>query len=326
MGYVETLEAAKRHPHYRSQLDGANRGRGVATMYWGNWGGRSTVTASVNADGTVNLVEGSVDLSTSRTAVAMQLAETLGIPLEAVRVKVADTDSVGFNDTTGGSRTTFATGMAAYELGRKLQERMVEAAADFWEVEAGEVAVDGDMYALGGERLTFAEIAKIVGDAGQCVVASAFVHPQQPGGAAAVHIVDVEVDPETGKVTILRYTALQDVGTAVHPDYVEGQIQGGVAQGVGWALNEEYWYDEDGRLCNAGLLDYRMPTAPDLPMIDVQLVENAYPGHPFGVRGVGEAPIVPPAGAIANAVYHATGVRMAELPMSPARVVAALSG
>ena len=189
-----------------------------------------------------------------------------------------------------------------------------------------QVAVDGDMYALGGERLTFREIAQIVGDAGRCVVASAFVHPQQPGGAAAVHIVDVEVDPETGKVTILRYTALQDVGKAVHPDYVEGQIQGGVAQGVGWALNEEYWYDEDGRLCNAGLLDYRMPTAPDLPMIDVQLVENAYPGHPFGVRGVGEAPIVPPAGAIANAVYHATGVRMAELPISPGRVVAALSG
>ena len=144
------------------------------------------------------------------------------------------------------------------------------------------------------------------------------------GGAAAVHIVDVEVDPETGKVTILRYTALQDVGTAIHRAYVEGQIQGGAVQGIGWALNEGYWYDEAGQLANASLLDYRMPTALDLPMIDTQLVEKPYPGHPFGVRGVGEAPIIPPAGAIANAIYHATGVRMTELPMSPARLVKAM--
>jgi xanthine dehydrogenase molybdenum-binding subunit len=180
------------------------------------------------------------------------------------------------------------------------------------------------MYSFGEEEMSFRQVAKLVAEAGDVVAASAFVHPQQPGGAAAVHIVDVEVDPDTGKVSILRYTALQDVGRAVHPDYVRGQIQGGTAQGIGWALNEEYWYDEAGRLCNAGLLDYRMPTATDLPMIDTELVENAYPGHPFGVRGVGEAPIVPPAGAVANAIHNAIGVRMAELPMSPARVVAAL--
>ena len=325
MGYLETVAAAKNHPHYRSHLKGPNRGRGVASTFWGNWGGRSSVSAGVNADGTVNLVQGSVDLSTSRTAVAMQLAETLDIPFEDVHVTVVDSDSVGFNDTTGGSRTTFATGMAAYELGRKLQERMAEAAADFWDVDVAEVSVDGGIYACAGERLTFREIARIVGDGGVPVVASASVHPQQPGGAAAVHIVDVEVDPDTGKVTILRYTALQDVGKAVHPAYVEGQLQGGAAQGIGWALNEEYWYDDEGRLCNANLLDYRMPTALDLPMIGTQLVEIAYPGHPFGVRGVGEAPIIPPAAAIANAIYRATGVRMAELPMSPGRVVMAMA-
>ena len=325
MGYLETITAAKNHPHYLSRLEGSNRGRGVASTFWGNWGGRSSVSASVNADGTVNLVEGSVDLSTSRTAVGMQLAETLDIPFEDVYVKVVDSDSVGFNDTTGGSRTTFATGMAAYELGKKLQQRMAEAAAEFWDVNAEQVTVEGSAYSCDGESLTFQEIAKIVGDGGVPVMASASVHPQKPGGAAAVHIVDVEVDPETGKVSILRYTALQDVGTAVHPPYVEGQIQGGAAQGIGWALNEEYWYDEEGRLCNASLLDYRMPTALDLPMIDTQLVEIAYPGHPFGVRGVGEAPIIPPAGAIANAIHHATGVRMAELPMSPARLLKAMT-
>jgi len=137
-------------------------------------------------------------------------------------------------------------------------------------------------------------------------------------------VVDVEVDPETGKVTILRYTAAQDVGKAVHPSYVEGQIQGGVAQGIGWALNEEYVYDRQGHLVNASLLDYRMPVAPDLPMIDTILVEVANPGHPYGVRGVGEVPIVPPAGALANAIYHAIGMRPAHLPMSPAQILEAL--
>ncbi|MCA9848966.1 MAG: xanthine dehydrogenase family protein molybdopterin-binding subunit, partial [Dehalococcoidia bacterium] len=130
------------------------------------------------------------------------------------------------------------------------------------------------------------------------------------------------VDPETGKVTILRYTAAQDVGKAIHPSYVEGQIQGAVAQGIGWALNEEYVYSDDGRLLNASLLDYRMPTALDLPMIDTMLIEEVpNEGHPYGVRGVGEVPIVPPAAAVANALYDAIGVRMTELPMSPPNVL-----
>ncbi len=143
----------------------------------------------------------------------------------------------------------------------------------------------------------------------------------KPGGAFATHVVDVEVDPETGKVTILRYTAAQDVGTAIHPSYVEGQVQGGVVQGIGWALNEEYVYDSQGRMRNASFLDYRMPTCYDVPLIEPILVEVPNPGHPFGVRGVGEVPIVPPPAAIANAIYHAIGVRMRQLPMSPPRVL-----
>ena len=140
----------------------------------------------------------------------------------------------------------------------------------------------------------------------------------------ATHICDVEVDKETGYVKILRYTAVQDVGRAIHPSYVEGQIQGGVTQGIGWALNEEYIYDKDGRLENPGFLDYRVPVAPDVPMIDTVMVENANPRHPFGARGVGEVPIVPPMAAVANAINDAIGIRMRDLPMSPPRLRAAI--
>jgi len=144
------------------------------------------------------------------------------------------------------------------------------------------------------------------------------------GPAFAGHIVDVEVDRDTGKVTILRYTAIQDVGTAIHPSYVEGQIQGGVAQGVGMALTEEYFYDEQGHLRNGSFLDYRMPTALDLPMIETQLIEVPNPGHPYGVRGVGEVPIVPPMPTLQQAVYDAIGVRIYEMPMSPRVILEAL--
>jgi CO/xanthine dehydrogenase Mo-binding subunit len=132
------------------------------------------------------------------------------------------------------------------------------------------------------------------------------------------------VDRETGQVTVLRYTVVQDAGRAIHPAFVEGQMQGGAAQGIGWALNEEYVYDEDGRLENPGFLDYRMPVTSDLPMIDTVIIEVPNPNHPFGVKGVGEVPIVPPMAAVANAVENAIGVRMADLPMSPPRILAAL--
>ena len=144
------------------------------------------------------------------------------------------------------------------------------------------------------------------------------------GPGVATQVCDVEVDPETGKVTILRFTTAQDVGRAIHRDYVEGQMQGGSVQGIGWALNEEYVYGEDGLLQNPGFLDYRMPLASDLPMIDAVLVEVPNPDHPYGVKGVGEANIVPPMAAVANAVHDATGVRVTSLPISPPRLLAAM--
>ena len=324
IGYLETLEAAKKHPHYSAPLGGPHRGRGVASCFWFNGGGRSSATASVNSDGTISLVTGSVDLSGTRTAIAMHLAEMLGISAEAVKPLVGDTDSVGYTDASAGSRTTFATGWAVYELGQRLTGELIERAAEFWEVSPEQVTVQDGVFAAGDQQLTFAQLASRLDETGGPLTVSTSAVPRDVGPAFGTHIVDVEVDPETGKVDILRYTATQDVGKAIHPSYVEGQIQGGAVQGIGWALNEEYVYDDEGHLLNATFLDYRIPTSLDLPMIDTVIVEVANPGHPYGVRGVGETPIVAPPGAIANAIYRAVGVRMSVLPMSPTNILEAL--
>jgi CO/xanthine dehydrogenase Mo-binding subunit len=327
IGMIETVEAAKRHPHYTAPLNGPCRGRGMASGFWFNAGLKSSATASVNADGTVNLVEGSTDIGGTRTSVAMQLAEALGIKAEDVHPVVGDTELVGYTDVTGGSRVTFATGWAAYEAAQDIKRQMIARAAQIWEVGPDEVAYEGGVLQCtsdSGRRLTFRELAQELHHTGGTIVGRASVAPAGVGGAFATHLVDVEVDPETGKVTILRYTAVQDAGRAIHPGYVEGQIQGGVVQGIGWALNEEYVYNDQGVMTNASFLDYRLPTSLDLPMIDTVIIEVPNPGHPYGVRGVGEVPIVPPPAALANAIYRAVGVRMRQLPMSPGRVAAAL--
>src|SRR5262249_14686305 len=321
IGMIETVEAAKRHPHYTAPLSGPNRGRGVASGFWFNLGLKSSATASVNADGTVSLVEGSTDIGGTRTSIAMQLAEALGIRAEDVRPVVGDTDGVGYTDVTGGSRVTFATGWAAYEAAQDIKRQLIARAAQLWNVPAESVSYVDGVLSSSDKRMTFQELAAKLHWTGGTIVGPASVDPPGVGGGYATHLVDVEVDPDTGKVTILRYTAVQDVGRAVHPSYVEGQMQGGAVQGIGWALNEEYLYNERGEMTNASYLDYRMPTCLDLPMIDTVMVEVANPGHPYGVRGVGEVPIVPPPAALANAIYRAVGVRMRQLPMSPGRIV-----
>jgi len=324
IGYLETVAAARAHPHYSAPLPSPNHGRGVASSFWYNYGGKSSASASVNSDGTISLVIGSVDLSGTRTTIAMQLAETLGISVADVRSLVADTDSVGWTEGTYGSRTTFATGWAAYKLGESLKREFTQRAAQLWEVEPEKVRFADGVFSTDGEHLTLKELAARLDETGGAIMATATVEAEGYGPGFAVHIVDVEVDPETGKVQILRYTALQDVGRAVHPDYVEGQIQGGVAQGVGWALSEGYVYDEAGHLLNTTFLDYRIPTCLDLPMIETVLLEVPDPAHPYGVRGVGEAPIIAPPAAIANAIYRSVGVRMTTLPMSPPRILEAI--
>jgi CO/xanthine dehydrogenase Mo-binding subunit/predicted small metal-binding protein len=327
IGNVECLEAAKATEHYQTPLKGPNRGRGVASGFWFNIGLQSSCSIGVNADGTISLVEGSTDIGGTRTSIAMQAAEVLGIPAEDVHPSVGDTEAVGYTFLTGGSRTTFATGWAAYEAAQDIKSKMIDRAATIWEISPDDIdLVDGVFQHRSDPdlRLTFKELAAQLNGSGGPISSQVSVDPRGAGGAFATHVVDVEVDRDTGKVEILRYTAVQDAGKAVHPSYVEGQIQGGVVQGIGWALNEEYFFGKDGEMVNSSFLDYRMPTSLDLPMIDTVIVEVANPGHPFGVRGVGEVPIVPPMAAIANAIYHAVGVRMQDLPMSPAAVLEAL--
>ena len=333
IGAREVIETMQNHPHYTSELHGEDVGRGVAIGYWSNVGGDASANAAVNGDGTVNLILGAMDLSGTRAALAMQLAEALGIEGDRVRPRVVDTDSVGYTAGSGGSRITFAVGWAVYELAAELRKRLEERAARIWEVDRADAAYGDDGVVRGpkdeaGEprQLTFGELAAQLISTGGMVAASATVQPTTPGPAFAGHIVDVHVDRETGKVEVLRYTAVQDVGTAIHPDYVEGQIQGGAAQGIGMALNEDYVYDEEGHLLNSSLLDYRMPTTLDVPMIEAVLVEVPNPGHPFGVRGVGEAPIIPPQAAVRQAIADAVGARMQQTPMTPQAVLQELMG
>jgi xanthine dehydrogenase molybdenum-binding subunit len=250
----------------------------------------------------------------------MQLAETIGVAAEDIHPQVADTDSVGYTDVTGGSRVTFATGMAAYEVGLDLIRQMRERAAQVWECPAESVQFNDGIFSSNGNSLGFKDLATKLHQSGEPIVGRASVDPAGPTNAFGVHIADVEVDPDTGKVTVLRYTSIQDAGKAIHPSYVEGQMQGGAAQGIGWALNEEYIWSAQDKMENASFLDYRMPTALDLPMIETIIVEVPNPAHPYGVRGVGETPIVAPPGAMANAIARAAGVRLHELPMSPPRV------
>ncbi len=329
VGFIETLEAARAHPHYSAPLEGPYRGRGIASGFWGNNSGPSSAVALVHPDGKVSLIEGSPDIGGTRASVSQQLAEVLGISMEDISPQIGDTDSIGFTSNTGGSGVTFKTGIAAYTAGLDIKRQMVERAAKIWEVSEEDVEYENGVLQHKSDpelRLTFQQLAARQTATGGPIIGRAGVNPGGAGPALAVHIVDVEVDPDTGKVSILRYTALQDVGKAVHPSYVEGQIQGAVAQGIGWALNEEYFINDQGHMVNSSYLDYRMPTSLDLPMIDTVVVEVANPGHPFGVRGVGEVCIVPPMAAISNAVSHAIGVRMDSLPMNPGRILEALWG
>ncbi len=329
IGFIETCEAIKNSDHYKSPLSGPYRGRGVASGFWFNAGMQSSATVNIHTDGTASVVTGSPDIGGSRASMAMITAEVLGLPVTDVRPLVADTDSIGHTDVTGGSRVTFATGMAVYEAAQDAARQLRERAAKVWEVKPEDVELHDGVLSLkekaeGKAPMTIKEMATKLARTGGPIIGRASVNARGVGPAFATTCVDVEVDPDTGKVQILRCTIAQDVGKAIHPSYVEGQMQGGTAQGIGWGLNEEYFYDQKGILRNTGLLDYRMPTCLDLPLIETILVEVPNPGHPLGVRGVGEVSIVPPPAALANAIYRAVGVRMTETPMSPPRLLKAI--
>jgi CO/xanthine dehydrogenase Mo-binding subunit len=220
-----------------------------------------------------------------------------------------------------------ATGIAVVKAAQDVIAQLRTRASLLWAVPVDTVSYSRGAFTTSqdsGKRLTFAELAAQLSQTGGAVTGVGNVDVREWGSSFGAHIVDVEVDPETGRVTILRYTAVQDVGRAVHPGEVEGQMQGAVVQGIGWALYEGYAYDEQGELLNPNLLDYKLPTALDVPSIETVIVEVPYPKHLYGVRGVGETPIMPPPAAIANAIYRAVGVRVYELPMTPGRILQAM--
>ena len=329
IGFVECLEAAKNHPSYKAPVpEGA--GRGVAAGFWFNVGMQSSAEVHVAENGTVTVVEGNPDIGGSRASMCIMAAETLGVEYDNVRALVGDTQSTGFSNVTGGSRTTFATGMAVVQACEDVITQCKARAAATWGVDDDQVEwEDGQAIAAPGvnadvKPLSLADLAAAAAKTGGPISGRASLNAQGAGASFSVNFTDVMVDKDTGHVEVLNFTAVQDAGRAIHPAYVEGQMQGGAAQGIGWALNEEYIYNEHGVMENAGFLDYRIPVASDLPMIDCEIVEVPNPSHPYGVRGVGETPIVAPLAAIGNAVSHATGIRMTELPLSPPRILAAI--
>ncbi len=329
IGMVETLEAIKNSEHYRTPPK-PGYARGVAAGFWFNVGADSSAAAHVGEDGSVTVISGNPDIGGSRASLALMAAEELGVDYDKVRPVIADTASIGFNFVTGGSRVTFATGLAVVNSVRDLIRELKVRAAKIWKVDPEAVIWENGMAKPAGSNvgdfkpLSIAELAAQAGRTGGPINGHAQLNVTGAGPGFGVHIVDLKVDRDTGCVSIGRYTAAQDVGTAIHPSYVEGQLQGGAVQGIGWALNEEYIYNKRGRLDNPGFLDYRMPVASDLPMIETILVEVPNPTHPYGVRGVGEVPIVPPTAAIGNAIARNTGVRLVDLPMSPPKISEAL--
>ncbi len=326
IGFTEVLERVKAHPAWTSPINGPWRGRGMACGMWMGGTGNSSAHLTVNGDGSVSVVVGSVDLTGTRTSLAQIAADEFRIPLEKVLVTVGDTDQTGYTDTSGGSRITYSMGTAVHRACVEAVEKLKGVVAAQLKVPVADITYQNGIFkASNGQSLTFEQAARTSMRRGDGpVTAVGAVRRLKHAPTFGAHVADVEVDPETGKVTLLNYTIFQDVGRAVNPTQVEGQMQGGAAQGIGWALFEDYVYDEKGNIRNASLLDYRMPTALDLPMIGAEIIEVPAGDGPFGVRGCGEVPIVPPIATIANAIANATGVRIKETPFTPERVFWAL--
>ena len=332
IGLITILDAVAAHPCWTEPLIKSTfpRGRGLALGYWRGTSMTSACHVTIASDGRPMVTLGTVDISGTRSTMAQVAAEEFGLGIEDVHVATGDTKSSGYSDTTGGSRVARTMTAAVSQACRDALGQLKTRAA-----EKLQSPVDDVEYAAGVFR------ARAPAKAGASITLAALMHATLTDGAIVgrgvstklpfgveigAHVADVEVDPETGEVTVLRYTAFQDVGRALNPIAIEGQIQGSVVQGLGWALTEGFDYDDAGRLRNASLLDYRMPTALDVPPVDCVILETPVPGVPYGVRGVGEVPIVPAAAAIANAVARAIGVRITRMPMTPERIVDALRG
>ncbi len=337
IGFDATVEAAKNHPMWvnraaaKAKSSGTKRrGVGLATGGW--LGGLQPAAASVllNTDGTINVVTGAMDISGVNTSFAQIVAEELNVPIEKVSITIGDTKTAPFAGMSAGSKTVFTVGRAIREAAIDLREQMFSLAAERLEANPADMeALDGDVRVKGSpdRSIGFDRLAAISTGFGALYKpmlgrGTITARKQAPGFSA--QIAEVEVDTETGFVELKNWATVQDVGFAINPMSVEGQMEGGSVQGMGIGLWEEYIYDDQGRLRNAGLLDYRMPTAADVPDIDSIIVEVPSEDGPYGARGVGEPPITAGGAAIANAVADAIGVRVHEMPITPERVLRAL--
>jgi CO/xanthine dehydrogenase Mo-binding subunit len=332
IGAKEVLTALAEHPAWtdppppRRGDDGLLRGRGVGLGSWGGGRGPAAAIAILEADGAIRIVLGTVDVSGSFTSMAQIAAEALGVSVQQIVMSKASPDYAPFAPMSAGSQTVYAMGAAVKEAALDLRGKMLKYAAEDLQVTETELDVNEKgvfviakpeqirsfqmIYQLGTEW--FAEHGPLIG--------AGSAHQRQPAPGAAATIAEVAVDPETGQVTLTRLTTAQDVGKAINPLSVEGQIQGGSTQSVGIALWEEVMYDEHGQVRNPGLLDYHMATAADVPMIETILVEAPGGDGPYGAKLVGEPSIIPPVAAVANAVAAAIGARVYDLPITPERV------
>ncbi|MET0195189.1 MAG: xanthine dehydrogenase family protein molybdopterin-binding subunit [Hyphomicrobiaceae bacterium] len=328
IGLTTILDRVGTHPCWTDPLPQGRypRGRGLAIGYWRGTSMTSAGHITIAGDGRPMVTMGAVDISGVRSTMAQVVAEEFDLPLDDVHVQTGDSKSVGYTDPAAGSRVARTSTAALVEASRDALAQLRIRAAEKLQCPPDQLD-----YAQGcfrarqpaGANISLAELMQATLTDG--AVVGRGVSTKLPLGVEiGAHVCDVEVDTDTGLVTVQRYTAFQDVGRALNPIAVEGQMSGSVVQGIGWALMEGFDYGPDGRLRNASLLDYRMPTALDVPPIECVIIETPVPGMPYGVRGVGEVPIVPPAGAIANAIARATGVRIRHMPMTPERVLRAL--
>jgi len=332
-GARECLERVGRHPLWaqRGELPD-DEGIGLAIGWWPGGYEPAAAACRRDDDGNITVVTGAADISGVETGFAYIAAEAFGVDLDRVRVVNADTAAAPYAGTSGGSKVTYTVGRAVERAAIEAREQLLSVAAEELEIAPEDLEIaDGSVRPRGvpGKALPIAQLASTIlrfGSPHPPVEGHGRVsQPQAP--QAAAHLSRVRVDPDTGAVTLLQHVVAQDVGRALNPALVEGQMRGGTTQGLGWALLEELAHDEHGQLTTGTFVDYALPTAAFTPLIDTEIVEVPVPEGPYGAKGVGEAPVVGVAGAVANAIAAATGgVRMRQLPMTPERVWRALAG
>ena len=339
IGMKECLETVRDSELWQSRRSGAGkqqegngkrRGIGLAVGGWLGGLQPASATLELNGDGTIKVVVGANDITGTNTSFTQIAAEELGVPLEMVNVTTGDTKTAPFAGMSAGSKTLFTVGRAVKAAAEDARQQLFAIAAERLEANPEDLeSVGGEIRVKGSpdKSLPFRRLAGITTGFGALyapIVGRGSITARKQAPGFTVQAAEVEVDQDTGEVTLLRWTTAQDAGFAINPLSVAGQMQGGTTQGMGIGLWEEMIYDDQGRLLNPGLLDYRMPTAMDVPDIETHIVEVPSEDGPYGARGVGEPSIIPGAAAIANAIEDAIGVRVTEAPITPERILRAL--